>query len=101
MRRAVTGGRPRGWVCRVHDVARFRPEDPAELVEAAFACPVCLHAPSMVRLPGAHDDPSAACVCAPCATGWEVALDPVQQLRLALSPPPGLVAPPIWGVGSA
>jgi hypothetical protein len=84
----------------VHDVARFRPDDPAELVAASFACPLCLHAPVAVRLPGAFDEPAAACMCGSCATGWDVALDAMQLLRLTLSPPPGLATPPMWGVGS-
>ena len=84
----------------VNDVARFFPEDPAELVAASFACPVCLHAPSVVRLPGVHDDPAVVCACAACSTGWEVGLSAMQLLRLTLSPPPGLAAPPMWGVGS-
>jgi hypothetical protein len=81
----------------VHDVARFRPEDPPALVAASFACPQCLHEPSVVRV----DDESAQCACLPCGIGWEVALDDMQQLRLALSPPPGLARPPMWGVGSS
>jgi len=83
------------------DVARFRPEDPQELVRASFACPLCLQEASVVRLPESHDDLAAQCACLPCHAGWEVALSATQMLRLALSPPAGLAAPPIWGVGSA
>lgn len=82
------------------DVARFRPEDPDQLVRASFACPLCLHEASMVRLPRGDDDPVAQCACLPCHAGWEVALSPTQMLRLALAPPAGLVSPPMWGVGS-
>lgn len=82
------------------DDARFLPDDPAELVRASFACPHCLHTASMVRLPGSCDEPVAQCACLPCSAGWEVGLSAMQMLRLALSPPPGLAAPPMWGVGS-
>lgn len=82
------------------DDARFLPDDPPELVTASFACPRCLHSPSVVRLPGIHDEPVVECACLPCSAGWRVGLSAMQMLRLALSPPPGLVSPPMWGVGS-
>jgi hypothetical protein len=84
----------------MNDVARFRPQDPPELVRASFACPLCLHEASVVRLPQSDDEPAAQCACLPCHAGWEVALSATQMLRLALAPPPGLATPPMWGVGS-
>jgi hypothetical protein len=58
----------------MNDDARFQPHDPAELVAATFACPVCLHAPSAVRIPDAYGEPVARCVCGPCEAGWAVSL---------------------------
>jgi len=85
----------------MNDAARFHPGDPVELVAASFACPVCLHAPSVVRLPAERDETAARCGCQPCSADWEVALNDLQMLRLALAPPPSIGSPPTWGVGFA
>jgi hypothetical protein len=68
------------------DVARFRPDDPDELVEAALACPVCLRAEGVrwsASLQGY--DPSVQCRCASCQQQWQVYLAPEQALRLFLT----------------
>ncbi|HEY1715027.1 MAG TPA: hypothetical protein VGG07_19145 [Solirubrobacteraceae bacterium] len=67
------------------DVARFRPEDPDALVQAALACPVCLRVEDVEF----HDslegyDPSVKCRCPSCHTRWRVYLAPDQVLRLGL-----------------
>jgi hypothetical protein len=67
------------------DIARFRPEDPDVLVQAALACPVCLRAEDVEF----HDslegyDPSVQCRCPTCQTRWRVYLAPDQVLRLGL-----------------
>lgn len=71
------------------DVARFRAEDPDELVTASLACPLCL---------GTHDvawaldadtdgyDASVQCTCGHCRRGWRVYVRPDQALRLSLVP---------------
>jgi hypothetical protein len=73
----------------IDDTARFQADAAEPLVEAAFACPYCMHRPSFVRLPD-ELDPGAACVCLSCRAGWSVALNEQQLLRMALSPPPAL-----------
>jgi hypothetical protein len=74
----------------VNDTARFLPDDADDLVVASFACPVCLHRPSYVRLSAFFEEAEATCACLPCRMGWEVALDGLQMLRLTLGPPSGL-----------
>ena len=70
------------------DVARFRPTDDAEVVEASFACPVCLRRPAASTLYAEPEDRvTSACTC---GTDWQTLLDPDQTLRMALSPPAGL-----------
>ena len=67
------------------DTARFRPDDPDELVEASLACPLCLGS-EQVRWEAALDsyDPSVECHCPPCDERWRVYLAPHQALRLSL-----------------
>ncbi|MGH2873713.1 MAG: hypothetical protein ACRDL5_14785 [Solirubrobacteraceae bacterium] len=67
------------------DVARFRPDDPDALVEAALACPLCLCSES-VSCRSSLDgyDPSVRCRCPSCQTRWRVYLTPEQALRLSL-----------------
>jgi hypothetical protein len=89
-RGALTGLRSCALLGDVNDVARFRPDDPDALVVASFACPVCLHRPSFVRLAEFFDEPSATVACLPCGSGWEIALTDLQMLRLTLGPPRGL-----------
>lgn len=80
----------RRFAAGVDDSARFRPDDPDELVVASFACPRCLHKPTDARLSTHYNEPSVSCACLPCAEGWEVSLSGLQFLRLTLAPPRGL-----------
>jgi hypothetical protein len=67
------------------DTARFRADDPDELVEAALACPLCLRSEE-VEWEAALDayDPSVACRCPVCDARWRVYLAPHQALRLSV-----------------
>jgi hypothetical protein len=67
------------------DVARFRPSDPDELVNASLACPLCLGS-DQVRWEGALEghDPSVRCSCPDCGEQWLVYLAPQQALRIGL-----------------
>jgi hypothetical protein len=67
------------------DTARFRPDDPDELVEASLACPLCLQS-ERVQWRAAFDeyDPSCACHCLACDERWRVYLAPHQALRLSV-----------------
>jgi hypothetical protein len=67
------------------DTARFRADDPDELVTASLACPICL-AGEEVRWEGALDsyDPFVECRCPGCEERWRVYLAPQQALRLGL-----------------
>jgi hypothetical protein len=69
----------------ITDVARFRPDDPDELVSAALACPICLrsdHVEWEATLQGY--DPSVQCWCQNCEQRWRIYLMPLQALRLGL-----------------
>jgi hypothetical protein len=67
------------------DVARFRPDDPDELVKASLACNFCLHVAEVDwRLAGDGYDPSVQCECHRCEAHWRVYLTPEQALRLEL-----------------
>ncbi|HLH64993.1 MAG TPA: hypothetical protein VKV27_04780 [Solirubrobacteraceae bacterium] len=67
------------------DVARFRPGDPPQLVQAALACPICLRGEG-VRCEAALDgyDPSIRCLCPSCQARWRVYVTLEQALRLSL-----------------
>jgi hypothetical protein len=67
------------------DTARFRTDDPDELVMASLACPICLRGDE-VEWRAALDgyDPSVECLCPRCEEGWRVYLTPEQALRLGL-----------------
>jgi hypothetical protein len=67
------------------DVARFRPSDPDELVNASLACPLCLGS-DQVQWQGALEghDPSVRCSCPECGEHWLVYLAPEQALRIGL-----------------
>ena len=70
------------------DVARFRPTDDEQVVEASFACPVCLRRPTASTLHAEPEDlVSSACTC---GMEWHTLLDPDQTLRMSLSPPAGM-----------
>lgn len=68
------------------DTARFRPDDPDELVEASLACPLCLCSDDVVWEAAFDDgwDPSVECRCPRCEERWRVYLDPFQTLRLSV-----------------
>ncbi len=69
------------------DVARFRAEDPEELVTASLACPLCLRSCEVAwELDADSDgyDASVQCECGRCQQGWQVYLEPHQALRLSL-----------------
>jgi hypothetical protein len=74
----------------VQDAARFLPEDPAELVAAAFTCPWCLRRAEAIVLDEGDHEGVAGCRCAECEETWTVALSVGQLLRLALAPPEDL-----------
>ncbi len=67
------------------DTARFRADDPDELVTAALACPLCLCSEE-VQWEAALEgyDPSVECHCPRCDERWRVYLAPHQALRLGL-----------------
>ena len=67
------------------DTARFRANDPDELVTASLACPLCLRSEDVewhAALEGY--DPSVECSCPRCQRRWRVFLQPLQALRLSL-----------------
>jgi len=73
------------WIALLADTARFRPDDPDELVVASLACPVCLRADDVEwddSLEGY--DPSVQCRCPSCQAEWRVYVAPEQALRVAL-----------------
>ncbi len=67
------------------DTARFRSDDPDELVEASLACPLCLRSDG-VEWQAALDsyDASCECHCSHCDEQWRVYLAPHQALRLSV-----------------
>jgi hypothetical protein len=67
------------------DTARFRVNDPDELVRASLACPLCLRSED-VQWQAAFDgyDPSVECLCPRCEERWRVYLAPEQELRVGL-----------------
>ena len=69
----------------IADVARFRPDDPDELVVAALACPLCLRSEE-VHFAAALEgyDPRVECECPSCLERWQVYLNPQQVLRFGL-----------------
>jgi hypothetical protein len=69
----------------ITDTARFRSDDPDELVSASLACPICLHEDQLeLALESDRYDPSACCHCRRCERGWRVYVTPLQELRLRL-----------------
>ena len=69
----------------LEDVARFRADDPAALVNAALACPICLRGDA-IEWEQELDvyDESVDCHCPHCGEQWRVYLQPQQMLRLEL-----------------
>ena len=67
------------------DTARFRMDDPDELVTASLTCPICLHGDEVEwDLEADGYDPSVRCECRRCEEPWSVYLTPDQALRLGL-----------------
>jgi hypothetical protein len=67
------------------DTARFRADDPDELVLASLACPICLSIAEIEwTLDGDGYDPSVECVCDRCKRTWRVYMTPLQALRAGL-----------------
>jgi hypothetical protein len=67
------------------DTARFRPDDPDELVVASLACPICLRSTEVEwKLDADGYDPSVRCLCERCEEPWSVYLTPYQALRVGL-----------------
>ncbi len=68
------------------DTARFRMDDPDQLVLASLACPICLGIEGVEWELHQEDgyDPSVECVCDRCEQPWRVYLTPSQALRLGL-----------------
>jgi hypothetical protein len=67
------------------DVARFRQDDPTELVVASLACPFCLRSEDVDwHFQSGGYDPSVECACPCCEERWRVFIAPHQALRLAL-----------------
>lgn len=67
------------------DTARFRPDDPDELVTASLACPICLRSDQVRWEAALHGyDPSVECRCPTCQERWRVYLAPEQTLRVGL-----------------
>jgi hypothetical protein len=67
------------------DVARFRQDDPNELVLTSLACPLCLRSERVDwHFQSGGYDPSVECVCPRCEERWRVFMTPNQALRLVL-----------------
>ena len=60
--------------------ASFDPADPQPLVEAALACPLCLHTSHWTAVPG----PALGCTCTECGHLHTVRLTGAQLMRLTL-----------------
>lgn len=69
------------------DTARFRVDDPDELVAASFACPGCLGSQVEVVVVGDDDEHTARCACRMCGMAWIVGLTTWQVVRLRVHPP--------------
>ena len=67
------------------DTARFRMDDPDQVVLASLACPICVRIESVEwELKEDGYDPSVECLCNRCEQSWRVYLTPSQALRLGL-----------------
>ncbi len=72
-------------VSALADTARFRTDDPDELVIASLACPICLHSADVEwKLEADGYDPFVQCQCRRCEEPWRVYMTPYQTLRLGL-----------------
>ena len=67
------------------DTARFRPNDPDELVLASLVCPICLSGTDIDwTFAGDGYDAYVLCACDRCEQSWLVYLSPHQALRIGL-----------------
>ncbi len=79
-----SGGHAR-TMAALADIARFRPDDPDELVMASLACPLCLCSAEVGwDLEPDGYDPSVECRCPRCKESWRVYITQYQALRLGL-----------------
>ncbi|UGS37443.1 hypothetical protein [Capillimicrobium parvum] len=69
------------------EIARFRPDDPDELVHASFACSGCLCEPTHATVQLSSDSATVDCHCHRCGLDWRVDLTAEQSLRVQLRPP--------------
>jgi hypothetical protein len=76
----------------VNESARFRPDDPDELVQASFACSGCLNEPTHATVLLSSDSASVECHCHRCLLDWRVDLTAEQSLRVQLRPPWGAMS---------
>ena len=60
--------------------ATFDPTDPQPLVDAALACPLCLHASHWQAVPG----PALRCTCTACGHVHDLAVSGPQLVRLTV-----------------
>lgn len=72
------------------DTARFRVEDPDELVAASLVCRYCLRTASDADIATGDRGAVVRCYCPAGCRATDVALDREQVLRLALYPPPNV-----------
>ncbi|HWI71514.1 MAG TPA: hypothetical protein VNT55_06140 [Baekduia sp.] len=82
------------------DSARFRPDDPAALVAATFACPWCLRPPGRATMTVDPYTPHVVCGCEGCDTSWAIHLDGMQYIRLRIAPPPALAGMTLSGTAA-
>ncbi|MFN8201364.1 MAG: hypothetical protein U0S48_02290 [Solirubrobacteraceae bacterium] len=73
----------------ISEIARFRPDDPDELVCASFACSGCLCEPTHATVLLCSDAATVDCHCHRCDLDWSVDLTAEQSLRVQLRPPWG------------
>ena len=72
------------FLTEILEQASFYDTDPDALVEAALACPLCLHAVDW-RPAGTGSEAAVECRCRHCAHARTVALSGAQSLRLLLA----------------
>ena len=72
------------FLTEILEQASFYDTDPDALVEAALACPLCLHAVDW-RPAGAGSEAAVECRCRHCGHARTVALSGAQSLRLLLA----------------
>jgi hypothetical protein len=68
------------------DFARFRLDDPPELILSSFVCMYCLHEAREKHLVKVGEDWQMRCACERCGAAWSVRLRVEQAIRLFLYP---------------